>query len=88
MIAPALALYESALSRPGLLYPDTVNELMKRYEAPAAVACLVAGVVLGGAGVLEWIHRRRKQAAWDIDFAVVAMCLALGLYGSLAVKLK
>lgn len=85
---PALELYASALSRPGLLYPSTVNELVKRYEAPAAVACLVAGLVLGVAGVVEWMHRRRKQAAWDLGFAVLALYLALGLYGSLGVKLK
>jgi hypothetical protein len=87
-VVPAFQLYESALSRPGLLYADTVNELMKRYEAPAAGACFVAGLALGVAGVVEWKHRRRKQAAWDLGFAMLAMFLALELYISLGVKLK
>jgi hypothetical protein len=87
-VVPSLVLYEGALSRPGLLWPNTVNELMKRYEAPAAVGCLVAGLVLVVAGLVEWRRRRRKQAAWDFGFAVVALHNAFMLYVSLGVKVK
>jgi hypothetical protein len=88
LVVPALGLYQNALSRPHLLWPYTVNELMKGYEAPAAIACSVATLVLLVAGVVEWLHRRRKQAVWDLGFAALAILIAIELYGSLGVKVR
>ena len=85
---PAVELYRNALEAPGLLFSSHVHELIKRYEAPVAVCCSIAALLLTVAGVLEWVRRRRKQAAWDFGFAVIALYDSWLLYVFLTTKMK
>jgi hypothetical protein len=69
---PALLLYSNALSQ-SCTYTYQVHEYMKGIASPVGLACIMVSVLLIGIGIIEIFRRRRKQAAWDFVFAVLAL---------------
>lgn len=86
-VIPSLNLYGNALSQP-CLFASTVLALMKQLYRPAGRACMLAAMILVVAGVAEWLHHRRKQAAWDFGFALFATYCGWSLLAMLTMAMK